>query len=67
VAELVMFDGHPATVRLEQWSLAGILSWSSQWITLPGGACSFEDGEWVRLDANLMPVLPLFGYDTQTI
>jgi hypothetical protein len=27
---------------------------------MPGGAASFENGEWVRLDLDGQPVLPLF-------
>lgn len=43
-ATLTMFDGRPATVRLEPWAYG----WSHQWMSLPGGAISCESGQWVR-------------------
>lgn len=45
-ADLVMVDGMPATVRLRQWEHG----WSHQFTAMPGGALSFEDGAWVRVE-----------------
>jgi hypothetical protein len=59
-ANLVMFDGLPGRVRIGQFDMGGCLSWWSGWLHMAGGACSFEDGEWVRLDLDGNPVLPLF-------
>ncbi|PZP55929.1 MAG: hypothetical protein DI604_36000 [Delftia acidovorans] len=43
-ATLVMFDGMPADLHLHRW----VHGWSHGWDYLPGGAISWEDGEWVR-------------------
>jgi hypothetical protein len=59
-AELVMFDGLPGRVEIGQFSMPGCLSWWSEWSASPAGACSLEDNEWVRIDADGEPVLPLF-------
>lgn len=50
VAGLTMFDNMPATVRLRRWSLG----WSHQFTSLPGGPCSFECGEWRRVQAEVV-------------
>jgi len=57
-AHLVMLDGLPATVRLSRWAMG----WSHQWLDLPGGDLSFENGAWVRIGADGEPVLPLFSH-----
>ncbi len=54
IADLVLFDGLPATVRVFGWrrGMAGHC-----FIDLPGGDCSFEDGRWIRIDrATLEPI-----------
>jgi hypothetical protein len=56
-AKLVMIDGLPGVVRLSRWAMG----WSHQWIDLPGGDLSFENGEWVRIGGDGEPVLPLFA------
>ena len=43
-ATLVMFDNMPALVHLHRWQWG----WSHRWDWLPGGAISWEGGEWVR-------------------
>lgn len=45
VAEVVMFDGLPATMRLTKWRYG----WSIGWDEMPGGDCSLEGEEWVRV------------------
>jgi hypothetical protein len=55
-AALTMFDGLPATVCLKPWAFG----WSHQWMSLPGGDLSFEDGRWQRLDDDGELPLPLF-------
>lgn len=44
-AQLLMFDGQSATVRLSRWSMG----WSHRWLDLPGGDISYEGGRWVRV------------------
>lgn len=46
IADLIMIDGLPATVRLRRWQLG----WSHQFTSMPGGALSFEKGAWRRVD-----------------
>jgi hypothetical protein len=58
-ADLVMFDGVPGRVRIGQFTIAGTPSWWATWLGTGGGAVSFEDGQWVRLDLDGNPVLPL--------
>lgn len=53
-AELVMVDGLPATVSLTRWAFG----WSHRFTHMEGGALSFEDGRWTRVDE---PQLDLFG------
>ena len=59
-ADLVMFDGVPGRVRIGQFTIAGTASWWATWLGTGGGAVSFEDGQWGRLDLDGNPVLPLF-------
>ena len=54
-ASLIMFDGQPATVQVRQ---VGPCT-SHRFTDLPGGACSFEDGRWVRVIDTEQP--DLFG------
>lgn len=56
VAELTMFDGRPAKVRV--WIYARNRdAFAHEWLELPGGHCSFEGGQWIRIDpATLEPV-----------
>ena len=44
-ARLIMVDGLPAAVNLTRWALG----WSHRFTEMPGGALSFENGEWVRV------------------
>lgn len=44
-ADLIMFDGQPATVEVDQ-SAEGL--WRHRWLSLPGGSVSWEGGRWVR-------------------
>jgi hypothetical protein len=60
-ADVTMFDGLPGRVRIGQFNIAGSTSWWAAWLHMAGGAISFEDGEWVRLDLEGNPVLPLFS------
>lgn len=55
IADMVMFDDRPAQVKLEtfQWG------WSVQWLSLPGGAISLEDGRWLRTREDDWLDLPL--------
>jgi hypothetical protein len=46
VAEVEMFDGLPAKMRLRLWGLG----WSLGWDEMAGGDCSLENGGWVRVD-----------------
>lgn len=45
LADVVMFDGKPATMRLTRWAYG----WAKGWDSLPGGDCSFENGQWQRV------------------
>lgn len=47
VASLTMFDGQPGTVEVRQ---VGPCT-SHRFTELPGGDCSFEGGQWVRVAA----------------
>lgn len=48
-AELTMFDGRPAKVRV--WLYARNFDvFAHEWLDLPGGHCSFEGGRWIRID-----------------
>lgn len=55
-AELTMFDGLPAKVRV--WQYGKYLdALAHTFHDLPGGDVSFEDGRWIRIDpATLEPV-----------
>ncbi len=58
VGLLEMFDGQPATAEAFIGGEAlGIKFWGHCWTDMPGGACSFENGEWVRCDdeGNIIP------------
>lgn len=44
-AEVVLFDGLPAKLRLERWAQG----WGFGWDEMPGGACLFHDGQWHRV------------------
>jgi hypothetical protein len=49
IANVVMFDGQPATLHLKRWALG----WSHGWDTLPGGACFLDDDNtWKRVGAD---------------
>ncbi|WP_038367779.1 hypothetical protein [Bosea sp. UNC402CLCol] len=45
-AGLIMVDGLPATVSLTRWAFG----WSHRFTHMEGGALSFENGAWVRVD-----------------
>jgi len=48
-AELTMFDGRPAKVRV--WLHARNRdAFAHEWTEMPGGDCSFENGRWIRID-----------------
>jgi hypothetical protein len=56
-AELTMFDGLPAKVRV--WFYAsGSDACAHEWTYMPGGHCSFEDGRWVRIDPETLEPFP---------
>jgi hypothetical protein len=57
-ADVVMFDGLPGRVRIGQFA-GSTSSWSAAWLGTGGGAVSFEDGRWVRLDHDGQPMRPL--------
>lgn len=45
VANVVMFDGLPATLRLNRWAYG----WSHGWDDMPGGDCFLDDDDvWMR-------------------
>jgi len=44
-AEVVLFDGLPAKLRLERWAHG----WGFGWDEMPGGSCHLEDGQWRRV------------------
>lgn len=44
-ADVIMFDGAPATMRLTSWAFG----WSHGWDSLPGGDISLEANGWVRV------------------
>lgn len=56
VAEVTMFDGQPAKVRV--WLYARNRdAFAHEWLEMEGGGCSFEDGQWLRIDrATMEPV-----------
>jgi hypothetical protein len=58
-AAVVMFDGLPGRVRFGQFDMAGHPTWWSSWESTGGGAVSFENGKWVRLDDDGQPMPPL--------
>jgi hypothetical protein len=43
--ELEMFDGQPGTLVIEQRGPCACFRWNE----LPGGDCSLENGEWIRV------------------
>lgn len=43
-ADLIMFDGQPAKLRLEKWQYG----WSHQWLELPGGPIEMVGDSWQR-------------------
>ncbi len=57
-----MFDGQPATVEVFR---VGTQLWGHRWTDMPGGACSWEDGRWIRCDedGNLLPDQAAFRFD----
>jgi hypothetical protein len=59
-ADVTMFDDLLGRVRIGQLDIDCQKSWWVGWLHMAGGACSLEDGEWVRLDLDGNPVLPLF-------
>lgn len=59
-AEVTMFDGQPAKVRV--WLHARNRdAFAHEWTEMPGGDCSFEDGRWVRIDRATMEPVPAQG------
>lgn len=56
VADLIMIDGHPATVEISTWGLM-----PQRYTSLPGGALSFEDGRWLRIDPATLEPFPVQG------
>lgn len=47
VAQVVMFDGLPATLHLNRWEHG----WSHGWDSMPGGDCYLDDdGVWRRVN-----------------
>jgi len=48
-ADLVMFDGLPATVEVSVAGDESVRSESHRWTVMEGGAASFEDGRWQRI------------------
>ena len=63
-AELTMFDGQLAKVRVWLWA-RNRDAFAHEWLDMPGGDCSFEDGRWLRIDRATMEPVPdqpdLFG------
>lgn len=57
VAELTMFDGRPAKVRVWLYT-RNRDAFAHEWIELPGGHCSFEEGQWVRIDPVTLEPVP---------
>jgi hypothetical protein len=58
VADLVMYDGRPATAEVDVGGRLGDSTvWRHRWTDMPGGACSWEGDRWVRCDAkgNVLP------------
>ncbi len=52
-AEVTMFDGRPAKVRV--WLFARNRdAFAHEWTEMPGGDCSFEGGQWVRIDRETL-------------
>jgi hypothetical protein len=49
VGEVTMFDGRPARLAVGTHEMGGHVGLSHYWISLPGGACSLEDGRWLRV------------------
>lgn len=45
-ADVVMFDGRPARMRLTKWAFG----WSHGWDSIPGGDISLEAGGWERVE-----------------
>ena len=43
-ADVIMFDGLPATIRLTRWAFG----WSKGWDSMPGGDIYLEAGQWKR-------------------
>lgn len=54
-ADLTMFDGLPARVRVWLW---GPSSYAHAWLDMPGGDCSFEAGRWIRIDHHTLEPIP---------
>jgi len=47
-AEVVLFDGLPAKLRLERWAHG----WGFGWDEMPGGSCSLRGGQWRRVQED---------------
>lgn len=60
-ADLSMFDGRPAKVRV--WRYANHPdAIAHHFFELPGGDCSYENGRWVRVDREtLEPIAETIG------
>ncbi|SEB78541.1 hypothetical protein [Rhodobacter sp. 24-YEA-8] len=56
VADLIMIDGHPATVEISTWGLM-----PQRYTSLPGGHLSFEDGRWQRINPETLEPFPAQG------
>lgn len=65
VAEVVMFDGAPATLEVWTWSSEG--GHAHMWKSMTGGDATFEVGRWVRVsdgDAKQSSTRPTDGEDS---
>lgn len=56
-AELTMFDGLPAKVRVWLYG-RGSDAFAHEWTYLPGGHCSYEDGRWQRINPETLEPFP---------
>lgn len=58
VADLVMFDGLPATAEVfAGGKMLGHTVWGHRWTKMAGGPCVLEDGRWQRVVPDL-PLIP---------
>jgi hypothetical protein len=54
-ADVTMFDGKPAKVRVWVFGQGGH---AHEWLDLPGGHCSFEGGRWIRINPATLEPFP---------